>query len=305
MLHITRYFSVVLLALVITLSAGETSAQAAELTDKQVQSVISLMTSFDADPDVVEAVRVALTTKPAPPISFCDTAHTNLRIGATGVAVSALQRALREDGVNVAATGVFDTQTAFAVKAFQEKYAATVLTPLGLAHGTGYVGPSTRAQLSVLHKCVPVSSAVVQEPVTTIATATTTATVSTTSAQIVEKINGTLDYNDDGVVTQADTQYLLEVAVGSKECAVGKTCDLNKDGKSVASDALILANYIGTSAKTGQLDYNDDLRLDSEDTAILREALTTQCAEGRICDLSGDSKFNEADIELFTKYVGS
>lgn len=300
MLHITRYFSVVILALVIMLSAGETSAQAAELTEKQVQSVMSLMASFDADPDVVEAVKTALTTKPEPVISFCDTANTNLRIGATGVAVSALQRALRDDGVAVSVTGQFDTHTAFAVKAFQEKYAAQILSPLGLEYGTGYVGPSTRAQLSALKKCGQLA-----ELAPTLSAATTTAEAASTTTPLVEKVKGSLDYNDDGVVTQADTQILLEVAVGSRECGIGKVCDLNKDGKTVASDALILANYIGTSAKTGQLDYNDDLRLDSEDTAILREALTTQCAEGRICDLSGDSKFNEADIELFTKYVGS
>ena len=47
-------------------------------------------------------------------------------------------------------TGNFFTLTQQAVIRFQEKYASEILTPLGLASGTGYVGSSTRAKINEL-----------------------------------------------------------------------------------------------------------------------------------------------------------
>lgn len=97
------------------------------------------------------------------PVKWCHTFNTNLGIGSNGTEFETLQTALIKDGANGAdlsydSAGMgqstkFGEYTASAVVAFQEKYASEVLKPYGLAHGTGYVGKSTRAKLNKLYGC--------------------------------------------------------------------------------------------------------------------------------------------------------
>jgi peptidoglycan hydrolase-like protein with peptidoglycan-binding domain len=93
------------------------------------------------------------TTTTTTTTAWCYTFTTNLSVGMTGPAVTALQTALQNDGESVTATGTFDDQTAAAVTSFQEKYASTILAPYGLSNGTGYAGKSTRAELNSLFGC--------------------------------------------------------------------------------------------------------------------------------------------------------
>jgi peptidoglycan hydrolase-like protein with peptidoglycan-binding domain len=122
--------------------------QAASLTSSQVQSILSLLSSFGADSATIANVQAALTGG-----NFCYNFSTNLRIGNSGSAVTALQTALQKDGESVVVNGTFDDQTASAVTGFQQKYASDILTPNGLQYGTGYAGPSTRAKLNSLYGC--------------------------------------------------------------------------------------------------------------------------------------------------------
>lgn len=100
--------------------------------------------------------------------AWCHTFNTNLGIGSKGELfgdIHALNYILYKEGLketcSIAWDGIdqecgvtgFNEQTASAIVGFQEKYANEILTPLGLKHGTGYVGNATRAKLNKLYGC--------------------------------------------------------------------------------------------------------------------------------------------------------
>ncbi len=75
----------------------------------------------------------------------------NLVSGSKGEDVSELQKCLAQDAEvypEGEITGFFGPKTKAAVIRFQEKYAADILTPIGLKNGTGDVKPMTREKLN-------------------------------------------------------------------------------------------------------------------------------------------------------------
>jgi hypothetical protein len=89
--------------------------------------------------------------------AWCHTFNKNLKIGDSGNEIESIIKILSKEGVfnpdNVVAKYSFDENIASAVVGLQEKYASEILTPSGLKHGTGYVGPATRKKLNALYGC--------------------------------------------------------------------------------------------------------------------------------------------------------
>ena len=119
----------------------------------QTKSVADLQTLIASLMAQVQQLQAQLAAQTGGSTSWCYTFNTNLSVGMSGSAVSALQTALQKDGEAVTVSGTFDDQTAAAVTGFQEKYASTILAPYNLSNGTGYAGSGTRAKLNSLFGC--------------------------------------------------------------------------------------------------------------------------------------------------------
>jgi len=149
--------AVVMLASVAT-AGFPVTAQAAGLTQQQINAVMTLLQAFGADQSVINNVQTALTggpVTPPTPTAWCYTFNNNLRVGSVGNDTIALLTALEKEGFSTGQgqRGVLDEALASSVVGFQEKYASEILTPNGLTHGTGFVGASTRAKLNSLYGC--------------------------------------------------------------------------------------------------------------------------------------------------------
>lgn len=93
-------------------------------------------------------------------VAWCYDFSANLFFGSKGDEVAALQMALEKEGFSISdseqkgsAAAIFGESTASATVGFQEKYKSEILSPWGFAHGTGYVGKTTRSKLNKLYGC--------------------------------------------------------------------------------------------------------------------------------------------------------
>lgn len=87
-------------------------------------------------------------------VQACRVLGRNLRVGDSNGEVRLLKQYLAQAGFTTSDSEKFDEATASAVTGFQQKYAAEILTPLGLQYGTGYFGAATRAKLNMLYRCI-------------------------------------------------------------------------------------------------------------------------------------------------------
>jgi peptidoglycan hydrolase-like protein with peptidoglycan-binding domain len=133
------------LMLAVLIMPGVSFAQT--MTTAQLQAEIASLTAQ------LTQLKAQLAAQTGGSTSWCYTFNTNLSIGMSGSAVTALQTALQKDGESVTVSGTFDDQTAAAVTGFQEKYASNVLSSSGLSNGTGYAGKATRTKLNALFEC--------------------------------------------------------------------------------------------------------------------------------------------------------
>ncbi len=136
------------LAMATSMLALAPMAHAAALTDAQVSSILSLLTSFGADASTIANVKASLTggtpSTPSTPStggSSCSFSR-DLTVGSTGSDVTCLQNALKAGGyMTVNATGYFGPATRAAVVAWQN---AAKVTP-----AAGYFGAKSRAAFNV------------------------------------------------------------------------------------------------------------------------------------------------------------
>ncbi len=124
-------------------------AHAAALTNSQVQSILSLLSSFGADSTTIANVQASLTG--GTPSTTTTTTSTgaacsfskNLTIGSTGMEVTCLQQALIAGGFTIpaGATGYFGSQTRTAVASWQSSK--------NIAPAVGYFGAISRAAFNL------------------------------------------------------------------------------------------------------------------------------------------------------------
>lgn len=124
------------------------TAYAAGLNTTQVNSILSLLSSFGADSATIANVQAALTGQPSTggtttgsTGSSSYTFTRDLTVGSSGADVTALQNWLNAQGyLKVSATGYFGSATQAAVVAWQKV--------AGLTPAAGYFGAKSRAALS-------------------------------------------------------------------------------------------------------------------------------------------------------------
>jgi fibronectin-binding autotransporter adhesin len=156
-LRLVALVSGVAVALALMGAVAVAPAQAAGLTQTQIQSIVSLLASFGADQATINNVTAALNGQASPGTGTgsggaCPALSRDLQVGSTGADVKALQMFLNTmTGTMVASSGAgspgnetttFGPATKAAVIKFQTLYN---ITPIA-----GYAGAKTRAQIAAV-----------------------------------------------------------------------------------------------------------------------------------------------------------
>jgi phosphodiesterase/alkaline phosphatase D-like protein len=119
------------------------TTRVAALTSAQIQSILSLLSSFGADSSTIANVQISLMggtpSVPSIPTSSCSFTK-DLMIGSTGSEVTCLQQALIKGGyaIPAGATGYFGVETRTAVSVWQKA--------LGITPTRGYFGALSRRE---------------------------------------------------------------------------------------------------------------------------------------------------------------
>jgi hypothetical protein len=150
-MQIKKFISIILVSIAFCFVFNVAKAVTIEELLKEIARLLTSIVQFQKQPAEIQGR----------PTTWCHDFNVDLKYGDTGNEVEALQIALEKEGLYTKGTNPphFDESLASAVVGFQEKYRDEILTPWGLAHGTGFVGRTTRAKLNKLYGCgvVPLS----------------------------------------------------------------------------------------------------------------------------------------------------
>ncbi|MFA6340671.1 MAG: peptidoglycan-binding domain-containing protein, partial [Candidatus Paceibacterota bacterium] len=145
----SMFGTVVGLAMVLSLVGGSV-AQAAALSQTQINAIVSLLQSFGADAGTVANVTASLNGQPTTGGTTTTTSGsgynfaTDLTVGSKGADVTALQQVLVSGGYLTMPAGVAYGYFGSITKAAVIKYQLAK----GIAPAAGYFGPKTRASMS-------------------------------------------------------------------------------------------------------------------------------------------------------------
>ncbi|MHB8914084.1 MAG: beta strand repeat-containing protein, partial [Minisyncoccota bacterium] len=235
-------------------------AHAAALTSAQVQSILSLLSSFGADSSTIANVQASLTGgTPSSTTSGSTTTTTgtcsftkDLTMKSTGAEVTSLQQALINGGYSIpaGATGYFGAQTRTAVIAWQ--------TAKGVTPAAGYFGPKSRAAFTL--SCSSSS--------TTTTTTTTTTTAGTGTGLKVSlsptSPNGTVLVAGQGIGDLGDFVFANPTSAPINVTALS----FNRTGVSNDSTMTNVYLYKGATRITDSASVNNSSFTYSDPTAL-------------------------------------
>ncbi|MDP2909985.1 MAG: peptidoglycan-binding protein [bacterium] len=119
-----------------------------------INNLLARISELQSQIALLQSQIAAISNSKTNPDSMACNISGSFYFGQKSEGVRCLQEFLKSQGPDIypegLITGYFGKMTKSAVIRFQEKYAAEVLTPLGLIAGTGYVGSSTKAKINQL-----------------------------------------------------------------------------------------------------------------------------------------------------------
>lgn len=132
------------------LSEGGVHSSSSGQTSEEIEAIQKRLREVQ---DLIGSLRAQIATLSSKKTKRgCGVFARDMFYGMRGEEVRCLQQFLKNQGTEIypegLVTGNFLDLTKIAVIRFQEKYASEILAPLGLARGTGFVGPLTREKIN-------------------------------------------------------------------------------------------------------------------------------------------------------------